>query len=201
MATLPGSSETEASPVAHGAPTTFHDWPQLSNELKLEVLSYLLTFSVGIDIYRGTPSYDSRMEDSHQKRLDDHLFPLIATRNSNLAHLAQEAYYKHNIFILHFMFDFDNITYWPKASCAKKIRHVMIYLGLYTGSTLEELLLDCQGAALFRPTKNLGTDAITCPKGKAEATRIAETIQDHQETYPLFNNLQTLFIDASISER
>ncbi|XP_014560594.1 hypothetical protein COCVIDRAFT_23226 [Bipolaris victoriae FI3] len=143
MATLPDSSEAEGSPVVQGAPTTFHDWPQLPNELKLEVLSYLLTFTGGIDIYRGTPSYDSSMEDSHQKRLNDHLFPLIATRNRNMALLAQEAYYKRNVFIVHFLLHFDCTTSWPKASCARKIRHMMLCLGLHVDFTLEELLFSC----------------------------------------------------------
>ncbi|EMD85479.1 hypothetical protein COCC4DRAFT_126935 [Bipolaris maydis ATCC 48331] len=198
MAMLRDSSTGEGPPAANGAPTTFHGWPRLPDELKLEVLSHLLTFTEGIYIYRGTPSYDSSMEESHQKRLNDHLFPLIATRNSNLALLAQEAYYKHNVFIVYFWLHFDNITYWPKASCARKIRHMTLCLGLYAGSTMEELLVDCEGARLFRPTRDLRTDAITCPKEKAEATRIAKAIQDHQTTHPHLNNLQTLFIDAFI---
>ena len=69
--------------------TTFHAWPHLPDELKLEVLGKHLTFPVAVKY----------VHHRHNARVV--LSPLIATGCRHFVALALEAYYKNNIFELH----------------------------------------------------------------------------------------------------
>jgi hypothetical protein len=77
---MPSKRNKSHSSRVPTVPTSFHSWPELPVELKLEVLAYGIIDS--------------------SRNMKDFVSPIIATRNRELANLALEVYYKHNRFYL-----------------------------------------------------------------------------------------------------
>jgi hypothetical protein len=110
-------------------PTTFHAWPDLSVELKLEVFSYLFIFDGEIGQVR------------HFQYLDGKIDPIIRTNNRELVTLALETYYNQNTFkaLVNFRptgrFSMDH----PPVAYAHTVKHLHVYLG---SCMLEQTLED-----------------------------------------------------------
>jgi hypothetical protein len=106
-------SGSALEPLADAAaPTTFHPWPRLPEELKLEVLSHHLTFADDICDHRQTTL------------LENTLGSLIASGNRHLTSIAEEVYYKTN----RFKIEIDWELYRPKPRTAAMIRHLHVYI-------------------------------------------------------------------------
>ncbi|KAF2450032.1 hypothetical protein P171DRAFT_440447 [Karstenula rhodostoma CBS 690.94] len=87
-------------------------WPQLSTELKLEILWYLLVVDVGEEEREVTPVKHLGLDVlpdpapygidgyKHREAMKKTLGPLIATGNREVAALAQEVYYGSSFFII-----------------------------------------------------------------------------------------------------
>jgi hypothetical protein len=72
-------------------PQTFHQWPDLPAELKLEVLAKVLSSPDERDWGNFVTA------DSHRENLAKCLFPIIKTRSRELVELAMDVYYKRNV--------------------------------------------------------------------------------------------------------
>jgi hypothetical protein len=101
----------DPEPLAQAtAPTTFHAWNRLPEELKLEVLSHNLTLAEEIDNVK------------HRELLESTLSTLIATRNRHLTNIAEEVNYKSSRFIIDINGGLEN----PKQRTAAMIRHLHV---------------------------------------------------------------------------
>ncbi|KAF1945739.1 hypothetical protein EJ02DRAFT_431257 [Clathrospora elynae] len=120
--------------------TTFHDWPRLSAEIKLEILSYHLRFELPIGATM------------HKAVLENELGNILRTRNQDLAALALEAYYKGNAFAMSICRGHGNkpsfsnlpeVNYPPKMY-ARLVKTLKITVG-NCNPTVDEILLPQSG--------------------------------------------------------
>ncbi|KAF9741885.1 hypothetical protein PMIN02_008684 [Paraphaeosphaeria minitans] len=120
--------------------STSTGWPQLSTELKLEILWHLLAVDVGKEEQEVTPvkyGDTDTIPDPGQYGIDRYkhgqamkktLGPLIATGNRELAALAQEVYYSSSFFVVECR---ETSVSGPNLSKAHLIRRLLVVVGRF----------------------------------------------------------------------
>jgi hypothetical protein len=120
-------------------PQTFHQWPDLPAELKLEVLAKVLSS-------HNEPDWGNFVTaDSHRVNLAKCLLPIIKTRNRELVLLAMDVYYKRNVFGIQVGLNDDRTEpaigiCYPRPASAKLIRRLRICGSCDAGMNLEDLV-------------------------------------------------------------
>jgi hypothetical protein len=191
-------------------PQTFHHWPDLPAEIKLEVLANLL-----VDPHEcWDPVIDA---ETHRVNLDEILFlSSIGTRNHDLVTLAQDVYYKRNIFKVEIGVDWEiarlreynessfykgttipGVCY-PKPSIARLIRHLEVKAThAYVRSTLEDMVLgpDTGWRWLLKPTQALHYGPLICQVGAKRECRSSAASPETDTQWQLgFSNLKALTV-------
>jgi hypothetical protein len=192
--------QVDFSPEDEDLPQTFERWPDLLTELKLDVLSKVLSDY-------GNPNAHIQLE-GHGVVLHDMLYPIVATRNRELVELAMDVYYKRNIFAIYVGIYLNakgplfGIRY-PRPAKAKLIRRLRVFVKCRVGRTLEDLVRapDEGWCWLLKPLRPLHSDPLNNKQKVVPEWVSSEPDSETNTQWQLsFSNLKTLEIDFYLQD-
>ncbi|KAF2125802.1 hypothetical protein P153DRAFT_434235 [Dothidotthia symphoricarpi CBS 119687] len=170
--------------MTKAAPTTFHSWSRLPNELKIMVLTDYLVSSAPIGYLE------------HERYFSERLLPLLRSGNNQLATLGREIYYQDNTFCVYVpwkrvtsrWFEGRYILHRPNPAVAHMIRYLHVEADCELHHSFESMFLTNEygWTHLFKP--------------KSVSTQISKGRSDYDITTPTrwqqdFNNLLDLKVD------
>jgi hypothetical protein len=177
-------------------PETFHGWPDLPNEIKLEVLAHYLSRTTTIDA------------DTHASIVEGDLGQLISTRNRELVACAIDSYYKSNTFRAKINFNYVDNTgvndyfsmKYPPAAHGAHIRHLEIdILECNFGYSFEDTLLPSRSGwrFLLNLTRPLN---ITAYNRNPYQYRLPAELSRQDEWQARFPHLRTLKVKMCVCD-
>ena len=194
------SASSQLCATTSSLPTTFHDWPRLPDELKVEILSHALTFYQRVSSIHHTAVHRLTGEYSHEESLREHLYALIGTRNRHVVALAQEVYYKNNTFLISLdtRYVAAKLSY-PKAPIARMIRHLEVDFNLGSCSIGDTLLEPGSGWRwLVRATRPSDSDSCRSQRIRRHYRETTQPGDSYTAWQQLFTNLTSLKLTVTV---